>query len=106
MAMSPLSSNRLINIGRVFALILLVALADWRIDAEVPLGFLYLFPVALAGAVFSRLPIVLLSIACAILAELNDAFTWSARIGLPRDLLYFAAFCSAGLFVREGYLKS
>jgi two-component system, LuxR family, sensor kinase FixL len=105
MAMSLLSSNRLINIGRIFALILLIALADWRIDAEVPLGFLYLFPVALAGAVFSRLPIVLLSIVCAILAELNDAFTWSARIGLPRDLLYFAAFCSVGLFVHEALLN-
>ncbi len=60
MAMSLLSGNRLVNIGKVFVLILLIALADWRVDAEVPLGFLYLLPVALAGAVFSRVPIVLL----------------------------------------------
>jgi two-component system, LuxR family, sensor kinase FixL len=105
MAMSLLSSNRLVNLGKVLALILLIALADWRIDAEVPLGFLYLLPVALAGAAFSRVAIVLLSIVCAILAELNDAFPWSARVGFPRDLLYFAAFCSVGLFVHEMQLN-
>lgn len=101
MTMSRIVTNRIFHIGSIFALIFLIAIADWRTDAEVPLGFLYLLPAALAGAVFSRVPIMLLSIACAFLAELNDAFAWSVRFGLSRDLLYFAAFGSAGLFVHE-----
>ena len=38
---------------------------------------------------------------CTVVTETFDQFVWSFRIGLPRDVLYFAAFFCVGLFVYE-----
>jgi two-component system sensor kinase FixL len=92
---------------RAAALIALIALADWRIDIDVPfgvnipLGFLYLFPMLLVGSALSRWQIAVTALVCTVLTEEFDTFQWSPMSGMPRDVLYFAAFFCMGLFVYE-----
>jgi two-component system sensor kinase FixL len=86
---------------RAFAMIALIAVADWRIEGNVPLGFLYLFPMLLVGSVLSRWQIGTVAVLCTFLAESFDSFEWLPQSGIPRDILVFAAFFGMGLFVYE-----
>ena len=86
---------------RAAVLIAAIAMLDWRIVGEIPLGFLYLLPILLVGSVLSPWQIGAVSALCTFLAEVFDDLTWSLRAGLSRDVLYFAAFFGVGLFVRE-----
>ncbi|MCU1258731.1 MAG: putative sensory box sensor histidine kinase/response regulator [Bryobacterales bacterium] len=86
---------------RAGVLIVLIALADWRVDANIPLGFLYLFPMLLVGSVATRWQIAAVAAVCTLLTEFFDAFAWSPELGGPRDILVFAAFFCMGLFVYE-----
>lgn len=86
---------------RVAILTVVIAVADWRVDAEVPLGFLYLLPMAMIGTVLGRLPITLIALAFTLTAENFDSFVWSWHTGVPRDVLYYAAFCGVGMVVYE-----
>ena len=83
------------------ALISAIALLDWRVIAQIPLGFLYLIPMVMVGSVAGRPPIVACASLCTFLAEIFGDLDWNLRTGTSRDLLYFAAFVGAGLFVRE-----
>lgn len=94
-------SGGITGISRVLLLIFVIALVDWRVNANVPLGLLYLLPMALAGASLTRLQVTLLAALCTALAEQFDGLAWVAPTALPRDILYFAAFCGIGLFVHE-----
>jgi two-component system sensor kinase FixL len=91
--------------GAVFlkaaVMIALIALADWRVEKDLPLGFLYLFPMLLVGSVLSRWQIVAVAACCTFLTEIFDAFQWRPEAGIPRDILIFAAFAGMGLFVYE-----
>jgi PAS domain S-box-containing protein len=78
-----------------------IAVADWRIEGNVPLGFLYLFPMLLAGSVLNRGQIAVSAAVCAILTELFDSYDWLSLVAIPRDILIFAAFLCMGLFVFE-----
>lgn len=78
-----------------------IALLDWMVVGQVPLGFLYLLPMLLLGAALNAWQIAGAAALCTLLAEVFDDLAWAARTGLPRDVLYFAAFTGAGLFVRE-----
>jgi PAS domain S-box-containing protein len=80
-------------------LVILIATADWRIDAAIPLGFLYLLPMLLVGRVLSRWQICLSAVLCTALSEAFNSLQWNPAIGVPRDILTFAAFCGIGLFV-------
>lgn len=82
-------------------LIAAIALLDWRIVGELPLGFLYLLPMLVLGASLNPWQMGCAAALCTFLAEVFDDLTWTPRTGLPRDVLYFAAFAGAGLFVRE-----
>jgi two-component system sensor kinase FixL len=53
------------------------------------------------GAAFNRWEIGIIAALCAWLAEAFDEFPWGSNTGLPRDLLYFAAFFCMGLFMHE-----
>ena len=79
----------------------LIAVIDAHTAVEIPLGFLYLAPMLVAGASLNRWEIAAVASICAWLAEAYDAFPWGPNTGLPRDLLYFAAFFSMGLFMHE-----
>jgi PAS domain S-box-containing protein len=80
-------------------LVVLVGLADWRIDAEIPLGFLYLLPMLLVGRVLNRWQICIAAAICTGLTEAFNSLKWTPAVGLPRDILTFSAFCGLGLFV-------
>jgi two-component system, LuxR family, sensor kinase FixL len=101
MAFSILNWSRVANLIRVFLLILVIAIADWRVNANVPLGLLYLLPMALAGTSLTRLQLSMLAAVCTALAEAFDSFAWATPTAIPRDILYFSAFCGIGLFVHE-----
>jgi two-component system sensor kinase FixL len=93
--------SRAAVLTRAGAMALAIALTDWRIEGNVPLGFLYLFPMLLVGSVLNRWQIGLSAATCAILTELFDSFDWFSPIAIPRDILIFAAFLGMGLFVYE-----
>ena len=78
-----------------------IAVVDWRIEGNIPLGFLYLFPMLLAGSVLTRWQIAVAAAVCTFLTELFDSFDWYSPAGIPRDILIFAAFFCMGLFVYE-----
>ena len=86
---------------RAGLMIAVIAFADWRIEGNIPLGFLYLFPMLLAGSVLRRWQIALVAVLCTCLAEAFDSFVWLPETGIPRDILVFAAFFCMGLFVYE-----
>jgi len=86
---------------RACILIAAVAVLDWRIVGEIPLGFLYLLPMLMVGSVLQPWQIAVVAAVCTLLAEIFDDLSWNPRAGLTRDLLYFVAFFGAGLFVRE-----
>ena len=78
-----------------------IAFIDWRVEKDLPLGFLYLFPMLLVGSVLNRWQIVAVAACCTFLTELFDSFEWRPEAGIPRDILIFAAFAGMGLFVFE-----
>ena len=86
---------------RAAALIAAIALLDWRVIGDIPLGFLYLLPMIMVGSVLTRWQIGLVATLCTVLAEVFDDLQWNLRAGVSRDVLYFSAFFGAGLFVRE-----
>jgi two-component system sensor kinase FixL len=86
---------------RAGILIAVITLVDWLVIEQIPLGFLYLIPMLMVGSVVGRGPIVVAAVVCTILAELFNDLRWNLRTGTSRDVLYFAAFVGAGLFIRE-----
>jgi two-component system sensor kinase FixL len=86
---------------RAGAMIALIALADWRIEGNIPIGFLYLFPMLLAGSVLNRWQIASAALVCSFLTETFDSYEWLPESGLPRDLMVFLAFFGMGIFVYE-----
>ncbi len=82
-------------------LIAAIALLDWRIVGEIPLGILYLAPMMMLGSILEAWQIAAAAALCACLAEVFDDLLWNPRAGTVRDVLYFVAFLGAGLFVRE-----
>lgn len=87
------------------AMIALIAFIDWRSAADIPLGFLYLFPMLLAGSALRPWQIIAIAAVCTGLTEVFDEFPWSVTTGLPRDILYFAAFSCTALFVFETFRR-
>jgi two-component system, LuxR family, sensor kinase FixL len=88
-------------LARAALMTALIALVDWRIDGNIPLGFLYLFPMLLAGSILTRWQIAFAAALCTFLTEIFDSFNWFSPAGIPRDILIFAAFFCMGLFVYE-----
>jgi two-component system sensor kinase FixL len=84
---------------RAGLIVVLIAIADWRIDAEIPLGFLYLLPMLIVGRVLNRWQIFLAAALCTVFTEAFNNLKWSPAVGIPRDILTFAAFSGIGLFV-------
>lgn len=101
MIASILSGDRRSVLFRVAGLIAAIAILDWMVVGEIPLGFLYLLPMAMVGAVLSPWQISLFALLCTFLAEVFSDLAWNERTGISRDVLYLAAFFGAGLFVRE-----
>ena len=98
---TSLTRGKLPALLQAAAAIAIIALVDWRVVGQIPLGFLYLLPMLIVGGALGVVPIATTAVICTFLAELFDDLPWSLRAGVSRDVLYFAAFLGAGLFVRE-----
>ncbi len=94
-------SSRAGALVRSAVLIAIIALIDWRVETNVSLGFLYLFPMLILGAWLERWQLAVAASLCTWLVEIFDPFTFIASEGIPRVILVFAAFFGAGLFVYE-----
>jgi two-component system, LuxR family, sensor kinase FixL len=100
--LSPLlRGSRKSVLFRAGFLIAAIALIDWRLVNDLPLGFLYLLPMLMVGRVLRPWQIAGVAVLCTVVAENFDQFVWSLRAGMPRDVLYFVAFFCVGLFVYE-----
>lgn len=86
---------------RAMGMTVLIALADWHIKGNIPLGFLYLFPMVLCGSALTRWQTALMATLCAVLTEAFDSYEWVWETGIPRDILILSAFFGMGLFVYE-----
>lgn len=82
-------------------LIAMIALVDWRVRANVYFGFLYVFPMLLAGTVLPRWQLALGAIFCAVLSEAFDPFDFVLTTDLPQDILLFSTLAGIGLYSRE-----
>jgi two-component system, LuxR family, sensor kinase FixL len=78
-----------------------IGLIDWRVDAPIAFGFLYLFPVLLVGTVWPRWQILATALVCTLLADLFDPFRFTLAIALPQDILVFTSLAGTGLFAFE-----
>jgi PAS domain S-box-containing protein len=85
------------------ALILIAAIAfvDWRVDAPIAFGFLYIFPALIVGATLPRWGVIVTALLCTALADWFDPFAFTYATALPQDLLVFTALTGAGLFAYE-----
>ncbi|MGB6830850.1 MAG: ATP-binding protein [Terracidiphilus sp.] len=95
------TGNKRAVLLRAGIIIALIALVDWKVVDPIPLGVLYLLPMLMVGSVVGRGPIIGAALLCAYLTEIFSYLQWTLRSGLSRDLLYFAAFAGAGLFIRQ-----
>ena len=96
-----LGGSRKTVLFRAGAMIALIAIADWRIEGNIPIGFLYLFPMLLLGSVLTRWQIACAALLCSFLAETFDSYQWLPESGVPRDIMVFSAFFGMGIFVYE-----
>jgi PAS domain S-box-containing protein len=94
---SPANRRRLLIVAGL--MVLIVAALDWWTKPYISLGFLYLFPIMIAGGFLSRTQIISFAVLCAFLQEefsnLPVGDTW------PRLILSSAGFIGTGLFIFE-----
>lgn len=93
---SPKNRVRSLTIAAV--LILSIAVADWATKPYYSLGFLYLFPIMLAGGFLPRVQILGLSLFCAILHEVFSSFP---SPDVLRTAMVTVAFTGTGFFISE-----
>ncbi len=94
---TPANRRRLLLLAAL--MVAVVAGIDWWTEPYLSLGFLYLFPIMIAGGFLSRPQIVGFAILCAVLQEpfsnLPPGETW------PLLVLSSAGFIGTGLFISE-----
>jgi PAS domain S-box-containing protein len=94
---TPANRRRLLVVAA--AMVVLVAAIDWWTKPYISLGFLYLFPIMIAGGFLSRPQIVSLAVLCAFLQE--EFSNLPAGDAWPRLILSSAGFVGTGLFIYE-----
>jgi two-component system sensor kinase FixL len=83
------------------ALIAIIAAVDWRVQANIAFGFLYILPMLLAGTVFPFWSVMLTALICTVLADAFDPFAFTLSVGLPQDILVFTSLAGTGLYSHE-----
>src|SRR5580692_2866620 len=76
-------------------LIIAIAIADWRIEINVTLGFLYIFPLVLLGTALNWWQVVFTAAFCTVLSDGLDPFPGDMESA--RDLLIFLTLTITGL---------
>jgi two-component system sensor kinase FixL len=82
-------------------LIAAIAAVDWRVDAPLAFGFLYLFPILIVGGVCPRWAIVATALLCTALADWFDPYPFTLAMALPQDVLVFTSLAGTGMFAYE-----
>lgn len=82
-------------------LIAAIAVLDWRVDAPLAFGFLYLFPILLVGGCCPRWATIGTALLCTTLADWFDPFPFTLAIALPQDILVFTSLAGTGMFAYE-----
>jgi PAS domain S-box-containing protein len=90
--------NRARSLLAAAGLIFLIAIVDSATKPYLSLGFLYLFPIMLAGGFLSRVQIFGLSLFCGILHEIFSSFPSPDPV---RTVTVTLAFAGTGLFISE-----
>jgi two-component system, LuxR family, sensor kinase FixL len=80
--------------------IALIAFIDARLEANVSLGFLYVFPILLSALFLSRWQLVAVAVVCAVLRERLSPYPWDSEAA-ARTAMVTVAFLGTGLFVGE-----
>jgi signal transduction histidine kinase len=83
------------------ALIAMIAIVDWRVQANIAFGFLYLLPMLVMGTVLPLWGVMLTALICTVLADAFDPFAFTFSIGLPQDILVFTSLAGTGLYSHE-----
>jgi two-component system, LuxR family, sensor kinase FixL len=83
------------------ALIFTIAVIDWRVQANISFGFLYILPMLLVGTVLPLWTVMLTALLCTVLADLFDPFAFTFSVGLPQDILVFTSLAGTGLYSYE-----
>src|SRR5215471_1114181 len=91
--------NRKKNLLIAVALILAIAIVDWRTKPYLSLGFLYLFPIMLVAGFLRRWQIVAISLLCSGLQELFSNLPTGAAI--PRLAMVTVGYIGTGFFISE-----
>jgi signal transduction histidine kinase len=76
-------------------LIVIIALADWKVEFNATLGFLYIFPMVLLGTVLGWWQLILVAVFCAFLSDRLDPFPMDMESA--RDILIFLTLAMTGL---------
>jgi PAS domain S-box-containing protein len=84
---------------RAAILIAIIAVTDWQVEFNATLGFLYIFPLVLLGAVLDRWQLLLAALFCTFLSDRLDPFPFDQE--LARDTLIFLALATTGLLSRD-----
>jgi PAS domain S-box-containing protein len=93
--------QRLPRAALASALILIIAIIDWRVQANIAFGFLYILPMLLVGTVLPLWGVLLSALICTVLADLFDPFAFTFSVGLPQDILVFTSLSGTGLYSAE-----
>jgi PAS domain S-box-containing protein len=76
----------------------IIAFADWRIEFNATLGFLYFFPLALFGIVLGWWQLLLVAAFCTLLSDRLDPFMNDVEVA--RDALIFLTISTTGFLSR------
>ncbi len=93
-------SNRRKNLLIASALIVAVAIVDWKTLPYLSFGFLYLFPIMLMAGFLRRWQIVGVSLLCSVLQELFSGLPITMAI-IPRLAMVTVGYIGTGLFFSE-----
>ena len=93
------SANRVKLLAVAGFLVAAIALLDWRTKPYLSLGFLYLFPIVIAGGFLSRTQIVVVALICAFLQEAFSNLPQNEA--LIRLIFSSAGFIGIGLLIAQ-----
>ena len=94
----PIVSRRT-SLALAGLLVIAIAVTDWLTEPYISIGFLYLFPIMIAGACLSRTQTVVIALGCAVLQEAFSNLPESEMIA--RLMFSSVGFVSTGLLVGE-----
>jgi two-component system, LuxR family, sensor kinase FixL len=99
MALRYLQNTPRVALAGLF--IAIIAAVDWRVQANIAFGFLYILPMLLVGTALPVWGIVTTALICTVLSDVFDPFAFTFSVGLPQDILVFTSLTGTGLYSYE-----